>query len=141
VLPGTVSKANVDFANSVTRVLVSCGVRVVERPAMLSRFAESRTSGSGAGIGTTASGGLAVVGGGAGGKGEVSAQDVDVVELYDKTTADFVVVAFASSSHIKIVRRDSKEVLFSGALRERNQQDPRKPMMNILRSMGVQVRD
>ena len=138
VIPGSVSKTNVDFANSVTTVLISCGVRVLERPAMLSGYTESRSSGSGSAIGSTASGGLSVIGGSGNGKEEISAQSVDVVDLYDRTAADFVVVAFASASYLKIVRRDSKEVLFSGDLKgNRNQDDPRKSMLHILRALGV----
>jgi hypothetical protein len=140
VIPGSVSKANMDFANSVTSVLISCGVRVLERPAMLSGYSESQTSGSGSAVGSDIAGGLVVADVTGSSKGETSAQTVDVVELYERTSADYVVVAFANSSYLKIVRRDSKEVLFAGPLkRDRNDDHPKKTMQAILGAMGIKV--
>ncbi len=140
VIPGSVSKENMEFANTVTGVLVSCGVRVVERPAMLSGYAESRSSGSASALGITTSGGLVSVGGSGDSKDETTAQSVDVVDLYQRTSADYVFVAFASSSYLKIVRRDSKEVLYSGTLRrDPNKDDSKETMRGLLKALGVSL--
>ena len=139
VLPGTVSKSNMDFANTVTGLLISCGVKVVERPAMLSSYTESRSSGSVSAVGLDLSGGLAAVGGTGGGKGEATAQNIDVVELYDQTRADYVIVAFQNSSHLRIVRRDTKEVLFAGSIRTSERDRPEKAMRKLLEALGIRL--
>jgi hypothetical protein len=141
VIPGSVSKANMEFANTVTATLVSCGVRVVERPAILSGYAESHGSISGIGAveGTGGAGALGIVGGS--GKQETTTQSGDVVDLYQQTSADYVIVAFAADSWLKVVRRESKEILFGGSLR-RSQSGTlyRSEMTRMLRAMGVATR-
>jgi len=41
-IPGSVSRANMEFSNLITTALVSCGVYVIERPALLTGYAESQ---------------------------------------------------------------------------------------------------
>ncbi len=141
VIPGSVSKSNMEFANTVTATLVSCGVRVVERPAMLSGYAESQGSVSGVGtVGGIGSGStIGVVGGSV--KQETAAQSDDVVDLYQQTSADYVIVAFAANSWLKIVHRESKQILFGGSLK-RSQSGTlyRSEMTRVLRAMGVSIR-
>jgi hypothetical protein len=141
VIPGSVSKSNMEFANTVTAALVSCGVRVVERPAILAGYAESQGSVSGIGAvgGTGGEATIGVVGGS--GKQETTSQSSDVVDLYQRTSADYVIVAFATDSWLKVVRRESKEILFGGSLR-RSQSGGlyRSEMTRMLRAMGVATR-
>jgi hypothetical protein len=68
-------------------------------------------------------------------------RSVDVVDLYQQTSADYVIVAFASGSWLKVVRRESKEILFGGSLtRSQSGTLYRSEMARMLRAMGVATR-
>ena len=144
VIPGSVSKGNMEFANTVTEALVSCGVRVVERPAMVSGYAESRGSGVGLGVaGGAASGGARAGGVGlvaGSGKEEVATQAIDVVDLYEQSSADYLVVAFSTNTWVKIVRRESKDILFGGSIAAAAGASYSAELAKILKSMGISVR-
>jgi len=80
---------------------------------------------------------------GGSGSEETATQSADVVELYEQSPADYVVVAFANNSWIKIVRRDTKAVLFAdsiGADRNHRKKKFSENMIKVLRALGVTVR-
>ncbi|MDP2359420.1 MAG: hypothetical protein Q8O14_01520 [bacterium] len=150
VIPGSVSGENFEFANKVTEVLVSCGVKIIDRPAMLSNFTESTGTGSGMTLGSvSASGGQSaqVLGfGSASSRGETATQTVDVVDLYNQTQADYIVVVFSRGSWVKIVQKDTNQVVYGGSLTMINdswngsgRNYGRKEFLGILKSMGVGI--
>lgn len=79
---------------------------------------------------------------GGSGQQETAAQAVDVVDLYGETTADYVVVAFAKNSWIKIVRRETRDILFGGSLQPEGTtiRDYVGAMSKVLRAMGAPVK-
>ncbi|MFA5779655.1 MAG: hypothetical protein WC947_05930 [Elusimicrobiota bacterium] len=108
VIPATMDKKDLEVADEVTQALIENRVKVIERPAMITQTTKANVKQTGWNPDTGVLGAVT----GSGVKGESVSQIGDIVEVYSKTTADYIFVA-QYPNRLKIVKRDSNEILFS----------------------------
>ena len=89
VIPATMDKKDLQFAGEVTQALINNRVKVIERPAMITQTTKANIKQTGWNPDTGVLGAVS----GSGVKGESVSQIGDIVELYSKTTADYIFVA------------------------------------------------
>lgn len=136
VIPASIDKRDIVFANEITRALIVNSVKVIERPVMITQTTKANIKQTGWNPET----GLLGVMTESGVKGESVSQTGDIVELYSKTTADYICVGQAPC-HLKIIKRETKEILFVGTINFEGNEDPDKRMRGILQRMGVLLYD
>jgi len=153
VIPASTSSDDNAAANRVTEVLVGLGIHVIERPALVKQRTEYTGQSSGAGVGVTLSGNLAVGGVGGSQSGDV-VTSIDPIAAIQETQADYVVFA-KSGPWLKVVKRKDGQIMFAGSLAWDNnsgcclnaafwsQANPdrerleRERLRDLLRKMGV----
>jgi len=142
VIPASVADDDMEFADRVVEALISHGVPIVERPAIFASYVETSGSSSSASLSELIGGGGSSTSGAHLGatssEGETRVQAGDVVDLYEETDADLVIVATASDHWLRIVDRSSRRVLFSGSLLgqvERSNYSYRGEMAKILNAL------
>lgn len=114
VLPASSSGQDLLAADALAEDLVSCGVRVLERPPLIRERSDYEGKASGTGVGLTSSGKLAVLGGGGKQEGQLTIS-VDPVALIEETKADYVIFA-RPGPWLKVVKRADGQVLHVGTL-------------------------
>ena len=100
VFPANNYLREVEFANNVEDAIISAGVRVVIRPSTKEVTTEKRVQGA--------------EGRQAGSNEAILAADAKLTEKYfafDAIQADYIVHTFANSRHVKISKKESREIL------------------------------
>ena len=100
VIPANDFLREVEFANSVEDAIISAGVRVVIRPSTKEVTTEKRVQGA--------------EGRQAGSNEAILATDAKLTEKYfafDAIQADYIVHTYANSRHVKISKKESREIL------------------------------
>ena len=100
VIPANDFLREVEFANSVEDAIISAGVKVVIRPSTKEVTTEKRVQGA--------------EGRQAGSNEAILAADAKLTEKYfafDAIQADYIVHTYANSRHVKISKKESREIL------------------------------
>lgn len=116
VIPETTTGANIAFANQVSGALVACRMKVIERPSMMSGFSDTKGKQSGSAVGTADFSSLAFGSASSSTRSQTYSQNTDVVDLYSQTAADYIMVVNADNTWVKMIKRETKEIIFSSAL-------------------------
>jgi len=114
VIPASTAPGDDAAADSLLVQLVELGVHVVERPALVKQRTEYSGTSSGAGVGVTLDGKLAVGGVGGAQAGGVTTS-IDPIALLQETQADYVVFA-KRGPWLKIVKRSDGQIVYVGDL-------------------------
>jgi len=115
VIPASTSPDDDAAANWTVGQLVSLGVKVVERPALVRERSEFAGSSSGTGLGVTPSGQLAISGTSGSQQANLTTS-VDPVVLIEQTKADYIIFA-KPGPWLKVVRKSDGQILFASPLR------------------------
>ncbi|MDE2491788.1 MAG: hypothetical protein KGM24_13160 [Elusimicrobia bacterium] len=90
------TEADTDFSNFVERVIMSFGLRVIERPPF--KFLQTTSSDKSPNVGTT------------------SARTMDVVAMENDTKADYIVITYEKDNSVRIIRRSDRTLMASFSL-------------------------
>lgn len=112
VIPETMDKKDIQFASRITRELIKNKVKVIERPAMITQTTKANANIKQTGWNPETGVLGTVTGSGVKGESVSQTQTGDIVDLYSKTTADYIFVTQYPDT-LKIVKRDSNEILFN----------------------------
>ncbi len=149
VIPASMAGADVETANEITGLLVSCGVRVVERPAMVKE--KTQYEGQGAASGYAVGGGQGAIAGGEAAHREDVTKTGDPTALIGETVADYVFIVQGppESPWLKLVKRDGGQILYAAGLAQESGQrfyegqftdasgGPRDAMKRLLEKLGI----
>lgn len=117
VIPASMSKEDIKAANQITELIVSCGIKTIERPVMLKERSDFESAASGGGIGITAGGNLSLLSGGTKQSGELRSS-VNPVGLIKEKGADYIFIVNDQDgdSYIKLIKRENQQILYAGLL-------------------------
>lgn len=136
VIPMSFKEADISFANAITEALIANGIRVVERPVMLSKNIQSEKSEGLGGIIWTPGAGLGVGGGSSKGNEDIK-EFIDPVQIIDVTDADYIVFVQDRNSWVKIVQRSTKQVVFVGTISTSTDESLIDTFKKLFKTMGI----
>ncbi|MBS4015574.1 MAG: hypothetical protein KGZ86_03965 [Candidatus Latescibacteria bacterium] len=150
VFPASMSKEDINAANRITELILSCGVKTIERPVMLKERSDFEGATTGGGVGITGSGNLSLLSGGATQSAELRSS-IDPVGLIKETNADYIFIVNnkAGNPYIKLIKRESEQILYAGEIVIESHStcclnifpsygiNPRQHMWNLLEKAGI----
>ncbi|MBS4014826.1 MAG: hypothetical protein KGZ86_00070 [Candidatus Latescibacteria bacterium] len=116
IIPNNFSEADLSFANLITEALIANGIRVLERPVMLSRSIESEKSADAGGLLWSPGTGLGIASGGSKGNEKIR-EFSDPIEVLQLADADYVIYVQEKGNWVKMIHRATKQVIFVGSMR------------------------
>ena len=139
VLPVNDRRGQVEFANQIETMIIGCNVKVVNRP---SKKDVTRAVGQGV-LGLEAEKNRVV-------QGDAGYQVIESYPAYHEFDADYVVLTYAESKRVRIIKRETDEVLASiemkGYARQTTKNKPesesayyRRRIATALGKMGIPV--